>query len=381
MNEVRTLLENYWIRKDSDKEWYLKIKRAYPQYKRFVTENLGWRIIVNERILKLEKIPAYAEAFMGISTFSDIRDYCILCAILAFLEDKEDHEQFLLSELVDMIEIQLKEYMEIDWTKFVQRKSLVRALQYAEQKGMILVYEGSSDRLSSSLSNEILYENTGLSRYFATNFNYDISEFSSYKDFEAEKLQDLDMDRGHFRINRVYRQLVSAPAMYWREPDDPDYLYVKNQRQWVQKYMDENLGGNLQIHKNGAFFVMENDNSFGERHPKEAMLPEVVLLISTEVRRKVNQGTLLRGNDDLVQMDKDSFTALIYECKEKYGSTWSKEYREMEIEQTEEEVLAYMESWMLLRTIGDELLLYPAVGKFIGVYPKDFAVKGKEEHE
>ena len=55
----------------------------------------------------------------------------------------------------------------------------------------------------------------------------------------------METDRGHFRVNRVYRQLAVCPAMYWKDNEDADSLYLKNQRQWVEKYLEENLGGRL----------------------------------------------------------------------------------------------------------------------------------------
>ena len=133
MSEVRTLFENFWICKDTDKETYYKVKRDIPQFQRFVREQLGWKLVHTENLLKLEKRPAHAEAFMGIGEFTDIRDYCILCVALMYLEDMPEQEQFLLSELIDYVETQLKGYMSIDWTSFSQRKSLVRVLQYMEK--------------------------------------------------------------------------------------------------------------------------------------------------------------------------------------------------------------------------------------------------------
>ena len=108
MNEVRTLIEQFWICKDNEKETYYKVKRDIPNFQRFVREQLGWKLIHTENLLKLEKRPAHAEPFMGIQEFSDIRDYCILCVVLMYLEDKEEQEQFLLSELIDYVETQLK---------------------------------------------------------------------------------------------------------------------------------------------------------------------------------------------------------------------------------------------------------------------------------
>ncbi|WP_160692665.1 TIGR02678 family protein [Clostridium sp. C2-6-12] len=381
MNEVRTLFENYWINKATHKELYNKTKREIAKYRRFVTEQLGWRLIVNERILKIEKIPAYAEAFMGISEFTDERDYCILCSLLMFLEDKEDNEEFLLSELVDVIELQLKEYMDVDWTKFVQRKSLIRVLQFAEKEGMLDVYEGSSDNLSGSIEHEVLYENTGLSRYFATNFNYDISEFQSYNDFQVEQLQEVQTDRGHFRINRVYRQLVSAPAMYWKENDDQDAIYVKNQRQWVHKNLDDNIGGQLHIHKNAAFFVMNEDDCFGGKHPRDLMISELVLVVCGEIRSQVNEGVLVKEYDDCIKIKRQQFKSFINLCKDKYSTAWSKEYREMDMDKIVGLITSYMEKWMLLSADGDDINIYPAVGKITGIYPKNFKLGIREVSE
>ena len=67
MNEVRTLFEKFWICKDTDKETYYKVKREIPKFQRFVREQLGWKLIHTENLLKLEKKPAHAEAWRVMS--------------------------------------------------------------------------------------------------------------------------------------------------------------------------------------------------------------------------------------------------------------------------------------------------------------------------
>lgn len=375
MKTIRTLMENYWVVREKDKELYVQTKRELAKYRRFFTEQLGWNLINNERILKLEKIPAHAESFMGIEEFTEIRDYCILCAVLIFLEDKEDGEQFLLSELVNMIEAQLQEYMEIDWTMFIQRKSLVRVLKFAEKMNFLEVYDGTSVNVAGGIDHEVLYENTGLSRYFATNFGYNIAEISSYKDFEQEQIKGLEVDRGHFRIQRVYRQLTVAPAMYWNSVDDPDSLYLKNQRQWVGKYLDEYLGASLHIHKNAAFLVLDEGDCFGEYHPREATVSEVTLNICSEIRDLVERGKLIREKNEYIRISRRKFQAIVEKCKKKYSCAWSKEFREMQLEKLIKVVLEYMKSWMLAMTEEDEVVLLPSVGKLTGVYPQEFLEK------
>lgn len=372
MNEVRTLFEQFWVCKDGDKECYYRVKRDIPRFQRFVREQLGWKLIHTENLLKLEKRPAHAEVFMGIQEFADIRDYCILCVVLMFLEDREDQEQFLLSELIDYVETQLSAYMRIDWTSFTQRKSLVRVLQYMERLQMLRVYEGSSEAFGMEAGQEVLYENTGYSKYFATSFPTDISECESWEDFEKLGFEEFQGDRGALRVNRVYRQLAVCPSFFWEGNEDADGLYLKNQRHWVAKYLQENLGGRLDIHKNTAFLMLEEGECYGLVHPRDAMLPEIVLLLCAKIGRHLRDGRLTRQENECIFLPEQEFSELVHICRMESGHAWSKEYREMDDEKLLRNVTDYMKKWLLLRMDKDQIVLLPSVGKLAGVYPNDF---------
>lgn len=376
MEAAKALIENCWIDKKTDKELYMKVRRELPKCQKFFREQLGWTVINNEQILKVEKIPAHAESYMGITDFTESRDYCLFCAVLAFLEDKEEQEQFLLSELVDMLELQLKGVIDVDWTSFTHRKSLVRVLQFCEHLRLLEAYEGSSDNVSS-IGQEILYENTGLSRYMAVNFAYSIDNFQSWEDFEKQQNEEGEADRGHYRINRVYRQMAAAPALYWSQSDNPDSIYLKNQRQWIQKNFSEYLGGQLHIHKNAAFLVMDEEESFGERHPREAMLPELVLLFCGRIREKADEGVWIKRQDECIIASKKEFQEELYDCRGRYSPAWSKEYREMEDDKLLTAVISYMKSWMMIDESDGEIVIYPAAGKMIGNYPVEFELEEK----
>lgn len=374
MKEVRTLFEKFWICKDTEKETYYKVKRDIPNFQRFVREQLGWKLIHTEKLLKLEKKPAHAEPFMGIEEFTDIRDYCILCVVLMYLEDMEEQRQFLLSELIHYVETRLSAYMTVDWTSFTQRKSLVRVLQYMEKLQMLRVYEGQSESFGQEAGQEVLYENTGLSKYFASSFPVDISGYESWRDFETADFDELEENRGAARINRVYRQLAVCPAMYWDGNEDADAYYLKNQRQWVGKYLEENLGGNLDIYKNMACLTLEESDCWGAVHPRDAMLPELVLLLCGMIREKVEAGGLQKKENECICLTKKEFADFLFSAKEQWQSGWSKEYREMEKEKLLRGVLEYMKNWMLLKVVDDQIILLPAVGRTAGVYPEDFNV-------
>ena len=379
MNRVRSLLENIWICKDTQKDEYYKIKHEIPLFQRFVREMLGWKLINTERLLKLEKIPVHAESFMGIQEFAEIRDYCFLCAVLIFLEDKEEQEQFLLSELIGYVETRLKESMEIDWTSFSQRKSLVRVLQYMEKNNMLKVYEGSSEGFGQESGSEVLYENTGHSKFFATSFSQDISDFHSVEDFEKAALQEIDSERGRTRINRVYRQLVACPMMYWSNLEDADSLYLKNQRQWVSKYLEENIGGRLDLHKNAAFWMLEEEDCYGKVHPRDAILPEAVLLVCAEIRSRIESEEWVRQADECVYLPEEALDQLIRDCHGRWKNAWGVGFREKEPGKAAEEIKEYMEAWMMFRREEGQLRLFPIIGKLSGYYPKDYKEKMNDE--
>ena len=315
---------------------------------------------------------------MGISEFTEIRDYCILCAVLMYLEDKEEQEQFLLSELIDYVETQLKSVMAIDWTSFSQRKSLVRVLQYMERLQMLRVYEGKSEAFSQEAGQEVLYENTGYSKYFATTFPTDISEYKSWQDFEKSDFEELSENRGAVRIHRVYRQLSVCPSFFWEGNEDADALYLKNQRQWVGKYLQENLGGNLEIYKNTAFLTLDADDCYGLVHPRDAMLSEAVLLVCAKIREKEECGEFTKTDRECIELSAVEFEKLMEECRKQNIEAWSKEFREMDKEKLTETVLEYMKNWMMIKKAGDRLTLMPSAARLAGFYPEDFN-RGEEQ--
>lgn len=377
MNQVKALLENYWIIREKNKELYHKVKRDIPNFKHFVSDLLGWKLIVNEQMIKIEKIPSHAESFMGITEFTEKKDYCLLCALLIYLDDKEMNEQFLLSEAVEILEIILKEYIKVDWTKFSDRKSLVRVMQFAENIGIIDVYDGESKNIESNIKREVLYENTGMSNFFITIIGYDIKKINYYKDFENEKLFDVDYDRGHYRTNRVYRQLITSPAVYWSQSNDADSLYIKNQRPSIQKNIEENIGGRIDIHKNAAFFVMHSETGFGTVFPGTAMICEIALMVCGKIRNKVEAGRIIKNDDDIIYISNEEFVRIIIDCKEDFAEGWSKEYREMNDQKLIQDILEYMQKWMFISQTNDMVMIMPSAGKFVGQYNKDYVEKCK----
>lgn len=383
MNEFRSLLDRFWVTKADDKDLYFAVKRAMindQRYRRFVNEQLGWNLIINESVVKLEKVPPKAMPWMGIQEFQEKLDYCLLCAMLLFLSDLDDGEQFLLSTLTESLEAILAEVQPVDWTRFHHRKALVRALQYAQRMGMLLVYDGVSEGFGNDQSQEVLYENTGLSRHFPVHFGRDIMHCRSVEDLEAFSWEGEEAERGRQRTQRVYRQLTLAPALYWSEQNRSDYDYVKNQRPWLSRYLGEAVGGELQIHKNGAFLVLEQDNRFGPVYPRDAAISDAALLLCAQLRSQIVSGVYPRNEDDTVFLTRREFQHELAQCRSQYGNGWGRRLRELPMDKLAQELTAYMAGWMLLEEQEEGFTICPAAGKWVGRYPERYQNDAGEEN-
>lgn len=142
MNALEILLSKRWIVKSREKELYYQVKDQLGEYRNFLNEKLGYHIVITPNLIKLEKVPAQPENWMGILEFKEKTEYIFLCLVLMFLEDKEAEEQFVLSDLTEYVKGQWRED-EIDWTVYRNRRCFVKVLKFCVNCGMLKVVKDS----------------------------------------------------------------------------------------------------------------------------------------------------------------------------------------------------------------------------------------------
>lgn len=181
MDELRSLLERFWIRR---KELYFNLKKRIqndPDFRRFLSDNLGWNILINEDIIKLEKVPPCSMPWMGIERFSvPPLDYCLLCAIFLFLSDLDDGAFFLLSSLIDAVESFLAEIKPVNWTSFSDRKAPVRTLQFLQKAGVLIVHDGDSEEFQRERTQEVLTESPEKYKELVNKWVFQFQEIRQY---------------------------------------------------------------------------------------------------------------------------------------------------------------------------------------------------------
>lgn len=378
MKPLEVLLSKRWILKNRDKELYYQLKDGIGKSRDFLTEKLGYQAIVTPNLIKLEKIPAYAQNWMGIQEFSDHLEYIFLCMILMFLEERDSGEQFVLSMLTEYIQGNIKEE-QIDWTIYSYRRHLVKVMKYCVKVGILEIDDGSEDNFMKSDEGEVLYQNTGASRYFMKNFSRDISDYQKQEDFLKEEWIGMNEDRGIIRRQRVYRSLLMSPGIYLNDDTEEDFAYVRHYRGMIQEELDRFFDCELQVHKTSAFLVMGEDSNLGKSFPEENTLSDIVLLWCGLFRQKINDGDIEVPVGEDIVISTQQFVAISEECKRRYGNGWIKTYREMTMGEFCNKLKEYMIIMEMIKEIYDQIMVYPIVGKVEGCYPKDF--KGGEANE
>ena len=66
IEDMMTLLENFWILREQDNETYYRLKEREEDLRPFLEEKLGYRMHINPYLIKLDKVPGEVENWMGI---------------------------------------------------------------------------------------------------------------------------------------------------------------------------------------------------------------------------------------------------------------------------------------------------------------------------
>ncbi|MGN1184820.1 MAG: TIGR02678 family protein [Oliverpabstia sp.] len=380
MKELEVLLNNRWILKSKDKEMYYKVRDALGELRKFTTEKMGCQIIDNSLLIKMEKIPVIPETFMGIQKFSSKEEYAYLCILLMFLEDKDANEQFILSQLTEYITANMPGELS-DWTLYTNRRKLIRVLRYAVDQGIVGLTDGKDEAFMDDEAGEVLYENTGASRYFMKSFSKDIMEYTKPEDFQESDWFEVDEDRGFARRHRVYKRLIFAPGMYKEDGSPEDFEYLKYYGRRLSEELEQIFDCHVHIHRGSAFLLSGEDCRMGTDFPGNNSISDILLLCFGEIRKRIKSGEWKTRQDEMCLIDQIEFENLIKKVKQEYGSGFSKNYREMPEGEFVRSVMEEMKLWMFIKSeaASHQVRICPLAGKIQGRYPEDYAGGSKDE--
>lgn len=365
MDALQELLKRKWILRREDQDLYNQVRDSVKEIRKFVQEKFGYMIILTPYLIKLEKIPGYAEEWMGIQEFHSVQEYQMFCFILLFLESKEREEQFVLSSLTEYIQMQFQEGV-IDWTHFNTRRQLVRVIKYCLSIHIIELDDGSEDGFIKDETSEALYENTGYSRYVIRNFAHDIMDFNTLEDIEKSEWFSMEEDRGIVRRQRVYRRLLLSIGMYRKDKNDEDFVYIRHYYNQIEKDFQSIMPCDLHLHASSGYIILDEDCNVGTLFPSRNTMSDLVLICMQEIRKKIHNKTLKLNEVEVAYVEKEQL--LKWMCK------WIKEnliflpkkYKDMGEKLVSEDVLNVMKTYGFVEEEENQIKINPICGKIGG---------------
>lgn len=377
MTVLEDLFNRRWIVRDYDKELYYRVREQLPKYQKFLQEKLDYPVIITPQLIKLEKIPGKAESWMGIQDFSTKLEYQFLCLILMFLEDLDANQQFVLSELTEYLQVQFPKGS-LKWENYTNRRLLIRTLKYCFQEQLILKQDGAESEYLSDQTQDVLYENTGLSRYFVRRFSQPITDLASLNERASMGEIELDEERGYLRRQRIYRKLVMEMAVYKTGQTDEDFIYIKNYRRVLEQDFNELFQAQLHIHKNSAYIVLDEEASLGTTFPDRSNLSEVILLVNRSIRDRVRSEQWQANDNDQINVSQLEFLNLITECKQRYQAHFTKKLKDASSQEFFQSVTDLMQQFNMIKIdeVSRNVTIFPICGKIIGLYEDEVDEEG-----
>ena len=363
---MQLLLNNFWILKEDDLDNYYKIKRNQHLLRDYINKTLGSRLIIHDRFIKLEKIPAQALESIGLPNFILQTDYIYLCLILLFLEDKTRETYFMLSDLIDYVKntaVALELNNVPNWTLTKERKSLKRAVNFLEKIKVIKLKDASKDDFSDNENAEALYISTGLSNYVMRMFNNEIFDIKQEEDFIRDEWTYQNDEKGDIRKYKIYRNLIYTPCIYMNDISKSEIDYLKQLRHHISNELS-NLNYELELTKNMAL-VFENENALTkDSFPNNKRISAIVLIVLTKLYELIKENKIILNEYEIGKISYEDLYNIIIGIKNKYNIYLSKTLKDLTDSAFFDNIIDILETYTFIRNVNNYYEILPAIRIF-----------------
>lgn len=367
---ITLLLENFWFTRKYHLDKYLLVRQNRKELQKYFIDNFGYQLIVNNAVVKLEKIPSKTAGWMGIQDFTDPLDYAFFMAVLSYLEEKSADDIFIVSMLSEYVKQFLSQEMDVKWENYRQRLSFVRVMKYAEKQHLLEVMEGEIDLYKDDETIEVLYRPTMISKYFMRFFSKPVEEFQSRKEMLEDRWKIAGFETPKIRRQSISRKLLTSPVVYRNELDDEEKRYFANYGYSITDAFEEYTPYELETYRNEILLISKERNVKIEQYPDGKMLSQIALQFGYFIQKKVME------NEELPEFEWEIPRFVFEKCVEEFQAVnahgWSKEYRNQYPEMIAKELTAYFQDWKMLKEEGHSIILYPVITRIGDQYPIEY---------
>ena len=365
MEALRILFEQFWVLRAKEPEKYRLIREREQKLKRYIADKFGLDLIIHQHFIKLEKIPVNPKGWMGLQAFTTPMDYALFSCVLAFTEQEIQDGQFLLSTLVEELQILYPGEYPLDWTNPRHRRSLVRVLKEMIELSLLQLVEGNIEQFQDTKKIQVLYELTPYTRYFMRSYPDSLLDYYTTSELLSGEWKRHSED---LRRKRVYRQLMMEPFVYRNVELDEDFDYIRKFRNRLRDDFELHTPFKLEVFKNVALLSIPESSNKYTLFPDRRSIVDAALQTMAEIRESKDDLTI--SEFGRIRLPKAELVNFVQRAKDKYGAKWAKKHRDESTDETTKQIIITWQDWQMAESSEDGRLvtILPGAARMISHY-------------
>ncbi len=374
------LLDNVVVAQQTDQEAFRLVKAHIQVLERWHEQHTGWRVQRGSTFFRLERhlhmvLPVFVD-----EKLKEARDFACLIWILWFAEKRYltgsgKHQQFLLSQLTEEIQLQTQAISKagLDIRNVQDRYSMRRSLEYLINLGCLQMLEGEMKRWSDSSNQEqyeILFEFTPLAHSLieALNEKRITALHRSQQEHGVASPQNLPPLSNEIPpLVRAWRTLLLGPALL-RYDDAEAFRELTKQTEHVQEELGATFGWSLELNRDYACVVRGGGISIGAGAAISfnGAFDQILLLLCGKFREQVQNKQWTPDSYGCIAVTQWQILPLLSDLRQRYGFHWGATVQNISAEKLLEEVYLRMRQTGLLRGpyVEGNILILPTAARY-----------------
>lgn len=353
----KLLFENFWIVRTVDFDSYNFLRRHQNELQKELRRRFGMSLVIRQQYIQLLKRPHKLASWMGDIGFQSSFDYALFCCAMAYVEGLENETPFMLDELIRDLELLAPEEIFLDWTNYNQRKSLVRVIKKLQELHLIEKIQGEEENFEQSeMNQEVLFTTTTQARAFLSRAP---QSYIAYESFE-HYWQDLQTSRNLEGNQLLYQRLMMEPVIYRTAENEEIFVRLRNYYFHTQEYIEDYTDFYFELYRDYAAFTLEKREGWSEVFPSRRVVDEILIQLVTILRADGADYSVY----GVIELTVEDWEVLVRKLQQSYSSYWSKEFKEMSLEQLSVTLLNRAKSWQLIEE-NETISILPVFGRLI----------------
>ncbi|MDR5000449.1 TIGR02678 family protein [Brevibacillus parabrevis] len=367
---IEALFHYHWIHRDTQADLYFQILARKTDIADMLREYFGYRLLLRNEFIKLEKIPVSPKPFMGIDDFTTSLHYLFFCCFLAFLEDNGEDKQFTLHNACDAIRMYYpEEAVPFAWEERSHRKAFADVLQHCVKMRLVHVVDRDIDGFRNDESHDVLLQTTPYFRHFAPLYFFDLSKIQNRSQLEEYIAKEIE--NGATPRQRLLRRLFLEAVIYDDELSAEEIKLLEGGEELER--LNEMISGPFEYwhleRYHRTTMLTHAENRYGDYYPIDEQISNAAVQYATLILNKVNSQKVAIDHNGRVLCSEYEAIIWFQEIKDLYSHGWTKSFTERPITVIWREVMEYMSDFHMADTLPDkQIVFYSSAGRVTGEY-------------